>query len=99
MRINELKNFKDRDTDDLEVLVGVRAELKLLATSFDELNMETPEWVLNAIVNVEDKVKSLMKAERLAALRKLELKRAALATPDEKRKALDDEIATLKGQM
>lgn len=98
MYLQELKSFKVRNND-LDVLVHAHSELTALAKSFDDLKIETPDWLLTKQVEVDDEVKSLMKAERQAALKKLELRRAALATPDEKRQALDAEIAALKSQM
>lgn len=98
MNINSLKNLTLRNVT-LEEAMAARAELKLLATSYEENKITIPDWIGEKIIEIEKEIKDQVRSERLATLKKLEARRAALMTTDEKRKALDDEISMLKTSM
>jgi len=100
MNIDALKNFKVKNNDS-ETLISVVADLKLFAKTCSDPDIvaEIPEWVGEKIEEVVTEIKSLTKAQKLATLKMKKSKRAAMATIDEKRKALDDEIAELEKSM
>ena len=100
MNIDGLKNFKVKNND-VETLVGIRADLKSLAANFSDpdIQLEVPEWVGEKIEEVDVEIKALSKAQKQATLKMLKSRRAAAATLDEKRKSLDDQIAALEKSM
>ena len=95
MNINSLKNFVTRNVG-IDEMVGARAELKSLAVNYDDLQLSVPEWISNKLSEVEMEISSQSRAEKLATLAKLRSRRSALMTTDEKRKAVDDQIASLE---
>jgi len=100
MNIESLKNFKVKNNE-IETLVGVRADLKLLAINFTDpdIQLELPEWIGEKIEEIDLEIKSLSKAQKSAKLKMLLSRRAALSTPDEKRKKLDEDIEALQKSM
>jgi hypothetical protein len=100
MNVEALKNFKVKNND-VETLVGVRANLKLLATNFTDpdIQLELPEWIGEKIEEIDAEIKTLSKEQKKAKLKMLTSRRAALSTPDEKRQKLDAEIEALTKSM
>jgi hypothetical protein len=98
MNVVKLENFSVRNVS-LEELVAVRSDLKTLANNYEDLKVDMPEWLPAKIEEVEREISSQTKTEKLARLKKLEARRASLMTADEKRKNVDDEIASLKAQI
>lgn len=98
MNINSLKNLQIRSIS-LDEAVAARGELKILATNYDDLKVGIPEWITTKIDELEIEIKSQVRSERLADLQKLKSRRSALMTADEKRSALDAQIAELEGSM
>lgn len=93
----ELKNFTASRMD-LEELVDLSAKARTLEAEFGTLGVELPEWVGVQIKSLRREIKS-RNAESLAAkLTSLKARRAAIATPDEKRTKLDAEIAELEAK-
>ena len=95
MNINTLSNLNVQNTD-LINLVGYRAELKLLDVSFQELSLDVPYWIGDKCREIEHHVELLVFSERQATLKKLQARRAALQTREEKSKSLDSEIEALE---
>jgi hypothetical protein len=96
--VEQLKSFKVKNNT-IEDLIAVRGDLKNLAANFNDMSLEVPEWLSEKITEVEMEVKSLSKAEKLATLRKLKAQSSALMSRDEKRKAIDDQIAALEASI
>jgi len=96
--VMKLKNF-DVAAASLEELIAVRAEVKLLAANYSDLNIDMPESFMDLLGNVDRCIDGLLRATRLAELKKLEAKRAALMTTDEKRQRLDTEIDAMKKKL
>lgn len=91
----ELKNFTASRMD-LEELVELSAKARTLEGEFGTLGVDLPEWIGVQIKSLRREIKS-RNAESLAAkLTSLKARRAAIATPDEKRQRLDTEIAELE---
>jgi len=97
-KVDELKNFKVKNNT-IEDLVAVRGDLKTLAANFNDMSLEVPEWLSEKITETELEIKSLTKAEKQAMLKKLKSQSSALMSRDEKRKAIEDQIAALEASM
>jgi hypothetical protein len=52
-----------------------------------------PDWIGEKLTEIDVEVKALVRAERLASIKKKKSQRAALMTNEEKRMKLDAEIA------
>ena len=96
MNINALKNLQVRDGAVLDELVAARAELKILASNYDDLGVSIPDWIVEKLDQIEPEIKSQVKAELQATLKKLISSRSALRTADEKRADLDVQIQKLQ---
>lgn len=93
-----LKNF-NAERMDLTELVALAAFGDSVAAKFKELSVESPEWVDVNRASLTREIKS-RNADRLAArLRSAKTRLETLKTPDEKRKATEDEIARLTEQL
>ena len=90
MNINELKNFNVRN---------VSTDQEKLLANYPEGSWTIPEWVADKMMELEAEIKLQVRAELSGLLRKLKASRAALSTPDEKRKRLDDQIEELTKSM
>jgi hypothetical protein len=92
--LEKLKNF-DVDRLDLDELVMLSAFARILVAEFEVLKAQTPEW-LEIQTKVLRRAILARQADMLEKrLREAKLRRDALKTPDEKRAALDNEIAEL----
>jgi len=98
MNIEGLKNFKVKNND-IETMVGVRAEIKLVATNYAELQLDIPDWVDEKLNEVEAEIKSLSKAEKLAKLKKIDSMLRATMGREERRAALQAEKDALLDSM
>lgn len=83
----------------IDQLVAVRADLKLLVSSYAETGVPCPGWITEKLDTVEAQIKVTVVAQKKALLLKLQARRSQLATPDEKRKALDEEIAAMEKEL
>ncbi len=92
MDIRSLKNFQVHGND-VDELIAVEADLKTLAQTYAGRNLEIPEWVNEKLGAIDIEIKTLVRAERQAKIKKMKAQRSALMTPDEKRQRLDAEIA------
>lgn len=94
----ELKNFTASRMD-LEELVELSAKARILEAEFGSLKVDIPDWIGVQIKSLRREIK-MRHAESLAAkLASLKSRRAAIATPDEKRARLDEEIVELEKQV
>lgn len=98
MNINALKNMSIRAID-LETAIGAMVELKTLASGYSDLQLETPTWIGDKIVEIDSEIKVQVRAERQAKLLKLKAQEAALMSRDERRAAIKDQIAELEASM
>ena len=83
----------------VEELFLAKAQLKTIDTGYQDLNLETPEWVIDKINEVEREITSRVSAELKRRLKVAMARRSQLRTADEKRKDLDTEIAALQNQL
>lgn len=95
MLINQLKGFV-ADRLDLDELVSLYAFAGYMARTYEELTIKAPEWLPVKTKEVKREIERRTQDERERKLAELKARRAALATPDEKRTKLDAEIAALE---
>ena len=95
MKTNYLQNLLV-DGISVEDLILAKAALTTLDAGFQELGIETPEWITDKLNLVSAEIISRNRAELQRRLKAAKARRAGLATVDEKRRALDDEIAALE---
>lgn len=98
MNLNALRNF-DVTNPTVEELIAVSAELSLLANGYANRGLEVPVWIADKSEEVDAEIKSKVKAERMANIKKMKSQRAALMTNEEKRKLLDAQIAEAESQL
>lgn len=92
MDIGRLRNFAVHDND-VDTLIAVDSQLKSLAGNYADRKLEIPDWVGEKLTEIDVEIKALVRAERLAKVKKMKSQRAALMTNEEKRMKLDAEIA------
>jgi hypothetical protein len=92
MNISNLRNFVAHDND-VDQLIGVESELKSLASNYAERSLDIPEWIGEKLTEIDVEIKALVRADRLASIKKKKSQRSALMTNEEKRQKLDAEIA------
>lgn len=83
----------------VEELFLAQSQLKTVDGGYQEMQLETPEWVVDKLSEVTHEITMRVKGELQRRLRAAKARRAALRTPDEKRGQLDSEIAALESQL
>ena len=87
------------DTTDVENLMIVKNYLMVIDKEYQNLSLDTPEWVTDKLGEVSREIDSRVKAELTLMLKQAKSRRAALKTADEKRNDLDAQIKTLEGKL
>ena len=90
--IINLRNFVVHDND-VDTLIAVDSQLKALAENYADRKLEIPDWIGEKLTEIDVEIKALVRAERLASIKKKKSQRSALMTNEEKRLKLDAEIA------
>ena len=80
----------------LEELISLRAEARAMVQEYEAQTLQVPEWLKNAATTLDSEIKLRARDEKLRRLNEVKARRAALATPEEKRAGLDSEIAALE---
>ena len=93
--LDRLKNF-NAEQNGLEELMYLLAVANTLRTTYEATQVESPEWLDRSIKSVRRAIKDRTADDAARRLAELKARRAALLTPDEKRRALDEEIAKLE---
>jgi hypothetical protein len=83
----------------IEDLILAQAQLRTMDIGFQELQLETPEWITAKLSEVGHEINMRIKGELLRRLRQAKARRSALRTADEKRGDLDREIAELEARV
>jgi len=87
IRISNLESL------DLDELIDLRARLRSIDQGYSEEKADTPEYIVDALAQTSTRITNQTKAE-LQRKRKLAIaKRSSLATRDERKAQLDQEIA------
>jgi len=93
LKVTELDNLE------VEALLLAKSQLKAIDDGFQELKVETPEWVIDRLSEVSTEINGRVRATLQKRLRAAISRRSALRTADEKRKDLDAEIAELEAKI
>ena len=87
------------DLETVEILLLAKNQLKVIDNGYEELGLETPEWISEKQLEVTQEITFRVKAELQRRLKTSRARRAALATTDEKRERLDQEITELEKKL
>lgn len=85
--------------DTVADLLLIKSQLRVVDDGFQELKVETPEWITDKLAEVNSEVNTRLKGELLRRLRAAKARRSALRTDTEKREELDQQIAELEGRV
>lgn len=96
--LNQFRSF-NTDGADMDVLIAMSAFGVGLRDSYRLLTGEVPEWVSIQLKVISREVKSRLADGLEKRLREAKARRTALAPAEEKRAALDMEIAELEKQL
>lgn len=83
----------------LEELMLAKFQLQTVDAGYQELKLETPEWILTKLDEVGHEINSRVRNELMRRLKAARARRANLLTADEKRALLDMEIADLENKV
>lgn len=93
--LNKLKTFS-ADSLSLDELLSLRATARLLRGEYELQVIPLPEWLEDAERRLNRELYLRRQDELEKRLREARNARAAIATPDEKRGRLDEQIASLE---
>lgn len=95
--VNENTNAENFST--VEELMLAEDQLKTLDARYQELKLQTPEWITDKLAEVNHEITSRVRSELMKNLRAAKARRSALRTADEKRADLDEEIKELEAKL
>ena len=87
------------DVETVEDLFLVKRDLNTMDAGFQELGLDTPEWISEKQLAVGAEITSRVRAELQRQLKTSRARRSNLATADEKRLLLDSKIADLEKKL
>ena len=88
-----------REVDNFDDLVIFLIDIENIAAGYDRLNIERPKWLTEKLQQTQLEVQVRQRARKERQLTELRMQRETLRTPDEKRKALDEQIAKLQAEI
>ncbi|MFA5584297.1 MAG: hypothetical protein WDA09_08790 [Bacteriovoracaceae bacterium] len=94
--INENTNLESLNLDSL--ILG-KAELKTLNAGYEELKMDSPDWVLIQLSAIDAEINRRTRDELMRRLKAAEARQAALRTRKEMRESVDAEINELRKRL
>ncbi len=96
-----LRIVVDMETDGatMEDLYLAKGALKMIDQGYQDDQIETPEWVVDNLTAIGAEITNRNRAELQRRLKAAKARRSAIATPDEKRTRLDQEIEALEGKL
>lgn len=83
----------------VEDLILAQQQMRTIDAGYQEIGLPTPEWVVDKLTEIGREITHRKEAELRYRLKTAKARRAGLATPDEKRKALDQEIEDLEKRL
>ena len=92
--LDRLKNL-DVQRPDLEELVFLSAQAKILRAEFEVENVDVPEWLDNSARALKREVRTRLANSVDKRVREIKSRLDALKTPSEKKAELEKELATL----
>ena len=95
MNVQYLRQFL-ADNKDLGDLILARTALRELAAGYENINLEVPEWIGDKFRVVQKEIEAQRDGLLERELRNAENQLAALATPAERKKSLQEQITKLK---
>lgn len=87
------------DVDTVEALILARNQLKVIDGGYQELGLETPEWIAEKQLEVAQEITTRVRSELLRRLKMAKARRAAEAPKEEKLGKLDATIADLEKRL
>lgn len=93
--LNELKSFVGGSRLETEEIVALSSFGRAYEAEFKENNMEAPKWVVNSNTAIAKELKARNQEAIASKLQAAKARLETLKSPDEKRKAVEDEIARL----
>jgi hypothetical protein len=80
----------------VEELIELRSQSRLLYSEYDTQKLEKPDWLNNAVNDLDREIAARAHDERARKLSELKARKSQLLTNQEKRDILDAEIASLE---
>ncbi len=87
------------DVDSVEDLFLIKRDLKTMDEGFQELGLETPEWISEKLLNITAEITSRVRAELQRQLRTDKARYAAMAPKEEVRSLLKAKITDLEKKL
>lgn len=97
--LEKLKNLKTESVVALEDLMALSAFATSLLSAYDAHKVAVPEWITDANAALSREIKTRVRDELEARLKKIKAQRESLKTAEEKRAALDREAAELEAAL
>lgn len=94
----EIKNV-EVDTVTMEDLFLIRGQLMMIDSGYQDTKLETPDWVIDKLTEVNREIDAKSRAELQRRLKAMKAREAALKPKAELRKDLQDEIAALERKL
>ena len=83
----------------VEELILAKSQLATIDAGYQELNLETPEWVSSRLLEVDHEINMRVKGELMRRLRAAKARRSSLLSRDDKKAAVEAEIAALEAKL
>ena len=101
MTIINFSNIKEMNVSNClhEELIFSKALLRILKSEYESSELDVPAWIDINLKRIDVEIKSRKINKLEMRLKTAELRRAELATPEEKRKKLDEEIEELRNKI
>ena len=97
--MERIKTFQPVHSDVIDDLIGMLSIAEPAAETYTRHGLEVPLWLLSQIEASKSKLVFLVRQRKERELRELKMTHAALATPSEKRAALEPKIAALEKEL
>jgi precorrin-4 methylase len=94
-----LENTDVSNINSVEELILARSQLQVIDAGFQDLKLDTPEWVVDRLSEIDQEINIRTRNELLKRLRAAKARRSALLSKDERRQNLEAEIADLEGKL
>lgn len=94
-----LENTDVANVSTVEELILSQAQLQTIDAGFQNLKLETPEWVTSKLEDVNHEINLRVRSELMKRLRAAKARRSATLSRDERRQLLDAEILELEGKL
>ena len=93
------ESFDVKEVNTVAELFLSRSQLRTIMSGYEELKLDTPEWVIDRVETIEREINLRVNSDLQLRLRQAKARRASLLTNEEKRASLDSEISMLEGRI